>query len=144
MKQKSVAAKIGTYLKYQREKRSLSLGDFAKLTSLDPSFIHRVERGYYNGLSFDAVEKIATGLNMSLEDLLAKCNITPSRFTLPTIEYYFKEQFQFPDEAIKDVKLFISFLEKKYKKDIRKMKEKHQQYWEKQKQQASKKKVTSA
>ncbi len=129
MKQESTANKIGKYLKYQRQKRGLSLVGFAKLTSLDPSFIHRVEKGYYNGVSFDAIEKMATGLNMTVEVFLAKCQITPTHCALPSLEFYFKEHFQFPESAIRDVELFISFLQEKYKAEIAKMKAKHDLYW---------------
>lgn len=127
----NVVEKIGRYLKYQREKRELSLAEFAKLLDLDPSFLHRVEKGYYQSVSFDVAEKIALGLHMSLEDFLGKCGITPAKCVLPTLEYFCKEVYQFPDSAIHDLKLFIGFLQQKHKDDIAHMKKKHDAYWKK-------------
>lgn len=127
----TVVEKIGRYLKYQREKRKLSLADFAKLLDVDASFLHRVEKGYYQSVSFDVAEKIAKGLQMNLEDLFIKCEITRSRFVLPTLEYFCKETYQFPDAAIHDLKIFVDFLQIKYKEDIAYMKKKHDAYWSK-------------
>lgn len=127
----TVVEKIGQYLKYQREKRQLSLAEFSKVLDLDPSFLHRVEKGYYQSVSFDVAQKIAAGLHMTLSDFLIKCDITPSRFVLPTLEYYCKEMYQFPDAAIRDIKMFIQFLQLKYKDDISFMKKRHKEYWKK-------------
>lgn len=127
----TVVEKIGRYVKYQREKRGLSLAEFAKLLELDASFLHRLEKGYYQSVSFDVAEKIATGLSMSLEDLFSKCGIMPSRCALPTLEYFCKERYQFPDSAIQDLHLFVQFLQEKYKEDIAFMKRKHEAYWSK-------------
>lgn len=127
----SVAAKIGKYLKYQRRKRGLSLVKFSEQTSLDPSFLHRIEKGYYGNISFMAAEKLATGLQMSLDDFLIKCEIIPVRSILPTLEYFFKEKYQFPEKAIQDLELFIGLLQEKYKNEVQKMKREHHKYWEK-------------
>jgi transcriptional regulator with XRE-family HTH domain len=131
---KSVGVKIGAYLKYQREKRKLSLVEFGKLLDIDASFLHRLEKGYYQSVSLDAIEKITNGLQMNIQEFLAKCEITPSRFSLPTAEYFYKEMYQFPDEAIADIQLFVKFLQEKYKHEIKLNKKKHEIYWKNRKQ----------
>jgi transcriptional regulator with XRE-family HTH domain len=123
--------KIGRYLKYQRDKRELSLAEFAKLLEVDASFLHRLEKGYYQSVSFDVAEKIAKGLHMNLEDFFTKCGIMPARCVLPTLEFFCKETYQFPDAAIHDLKTFVGFLQVKYKDDIAFMKKKHDAYWKK-------------
>lgn len=126
----SVGAKIGKYLKYQREKRSLSLQEISHLVDLTPSFLNRLENGVYQTIKFDVIEKIANGLNMSITDLLKKCELTSTKADLPTLRFYLKEKYQLTTEAIDDVELFIEFVKKKYFDDIKKNKEMHQEYWE--------------
>ena len=123
--------KIGKYTKYQREKRGYSLNQFAKRIGITTSFLLRLERGNYQSVSFDVIEKIARGFDTSIEDFLYKCQITQASSSLPDIEYFLKEKYQFPKEAISDVKLLISLLKVKYKKSIKELKEKHKVYWEK-------------
>src|SRR5260221_13934073 len=121
----SIAGKIGTYTKYQRQKRELSLNEFAKLANITPSFLMRLENGVYQNIKFDVIEKIASGFQMTAEDFLRKCQVITSSEELPPLEYYLKELYQFPEEAIQDVKLFFSFVEEKYKEDIAEMKKAH-------------------
>lgn len=129
----SIAQKIGKYTKYQREKKKYSLNEFAKRVDLDVSFIMRLENGVYQSIKFDVIEKLAHGFEMDIENFLRKCQITSSKnkANLPSIEFYMKETYQFPDEAIEDLKLFIQVLKLKYKNQIGKMKKAHNHYWEK-------------
>lgn len=127
----SVAEKIGKYTKYQREKRGYSLNQFAKVVGVTPSFLLRLEKGDYNSISFTFVEKIAQGFEMTLEDFLQKCEIIDSSASLPSLQYYLKEKYQFPEEAISDVKLFIRLLKVKYKKEIQELQKIHETYWKK-------------
>src|SRR5258708_22885494 len=124
-----VAAKIGTYIQYQRQKRELSLNEFAKLANITPSFLMRLENGVYQNIKFDAIEKLAASLQMTAEDFLRKCQVISSSEGLPPLEYYLKELYQFPEEAINDVMLFFSFIQEKYKNEIIEMKKAHTKFW---------------
>jgi transcriptional regulator with XRE-family HTH domain len=128
----SAAAKIGAYIKYQREKRNKSLNEFAKLINVDPSFILRLENGVYQSIGLDVVEKIAEGLEMGLEDLLGKAGLL-SRYKgeLPEVEFFLKEKYQFPRQAIHDVIVFLKFVEERYKKEIERRRKVHKKYWSK-------------
>ena len=128
---KSIGEKIGTYTKYQREKRHHSLNEFAKGIDVTTSFLLRLERGEYFNVKFDVIEKIAKGFEMTTGDFLYKCNIIEASNTLPPIDYYLKEAYQFPEEAIEDVKLLIELLKVKYKKERHELRELHKAYWEK-------------
>ncbi len=123
--------KIGKYIKYQRQKRALSLAAFAQDLNLDASFILRLENGEYKTLRLDVTEKIANGLDMTIGDFLLKCHILDngSKSYIPSLEFYLREKFQFPDEAIEDVKLYIKFIQEKYKNKIKEMKDAHNKYW---------------
>lgn len=125
----TIGYKVGKYTKYQRTKRAWSLNELAKRTGLTAPFLLRLERGSYKSVQFDIFEKIANGFEMTVEDFLEKCQIISGSHTLPPLEYYIKEKFQFPDEAIDDIKLFIALLKTKYKKQILELKEKHNIYW---------------
>jgi transcriptional regulator with XRE-family HTH domain len=128
--QESAGLKIGHYTNYQRLKRGLSLNEFSRIIGVNPSFLMRLEKGVYQSVSIHIIEKIANGFEMSLDDLLHKCQVTPSaKDKLPDIEYYLKEKYQLPAAAIDDAKLFISFLKKKYKSQINEMKKAHEDYW---------------
>lgn len=127
----SAGAKIGRYTKYQREKRGFSLNYFSKITGVTTSFLLRLEKGEYANISINAVEKIANGFGMTTGDFLTKCQIIDSSHTLPPLEYYLKEKYQFPEEAIKDFKLLIRLLKAKYKKEITELQTIHQAYWKK-------------
>lgn len=131
MEQITVGAKIGKYLKYQREKRQLSITEFAKRAEITPSFLLRLEKGSYHDIGFDAVEKLAKGLQMDLGDLLDKCKITSGVGKLPSVEFYLKEKFQFPQDGIQEVRSFIEYIKMKYKKQIKLLKTGHEDYWDK-------------
>jgi|GEM_PF-2840895 len=127
----SVAGKIGTYTQYQRKKRDLTLNEFAKIADITPSFLMRLENGVYQNIKFDVIEKISEAFQMSPEDFLKKCQVISGSVQLPPIEYYLKELYQFPEEAIEDVQLFFSFIEEKYKAEILEMKKAHTKFWKK-------------
>lgn len=127
----SVGYKIGKYIKYQREKRALSLSELAHSLGFAPSFLMRLEKGIYQTVKFDVIEKISRGLNMEVEDFLRKCEIIPLSFKYPPLEFYLKEMFQLPIEAIADVKMFIDFIKIKYKEEIKKQEQAHKAYWKK-------------
>lgn len=128
---KTTAQKIGEYVKYQRQKHHWSLQDFADLCELTPSFLLRLEQGEYETVKFEVVEKLAKGFHMSLFNFLQKCELIGNNLIidLPEIEFYLKEKFQLPVEAIEDVKLFLEVIHKKYEKQIAEMKAAHERYW---------------
>jgi len=128
----STAAKIGLYVRYQREKKELSLSEFGELIGVTPSFLLRLEQGVYKTIKLDVVEKIAKGFQMSVADFLAKCQIGEQYvLEMPALEFYLKEKYQFPSEAIKDSNLFIEFLRLKYKAEIATQLKQHKEYWRK-------------
>ena len=126
------AAKIGKYLKYQREKREKSLNEFSRILDVDPSFLLRLEQGVYHNIGFEVVEKLARGMDMAIEDLLGKAGLLSREADeLPEIEYYFKDKYQYPRQAIHDVQIFLKFVEVRYKEDIAKRRKAHKEYWSK-------------
>lgn len=130
---KSTGQKIGDYSRYQREKRGWTLNQLAELTSLTPSFLFRLENGEYQTVKFDVIQKLASGLQMTVRSLLWKCQLIESEDAsdLPSLEYYLKEKFQFSVEAIDDTKLFLDFIHKKYSHQIKENKQTHKVYWKK-------------
>ncbi len=132
--QKSSAQKIGCYLKYQREKRDLSLNELAQKSELTASFLFRLEKGEYQSVKLDVIEKLTKALDMSVTEFLEKCDITNSQLDLPSLPHYLKEKFQFPPEAISDCEIMIEVLQKKYQKEIQQQKKQHKKYWKKNKQ----------
>ena len=127
----TIGEKIGEYVSYQRKKRNWTLQDFSEKTDLTPSFILRLEKGEYRSVGFDAIEKLAKGFSMDIVSLLSKCDITTkAKQAMPSLNYYLKERYQFPEEAIGDVRLFIKFIEEKYKKEILNRRKLHKEYWE--------------
>lgn len=131
----STGSKIGTYTKYQREKREWTLNEFATRSGLTASFLLRLESGEYQTVKFDVLQKIAKGLDMPLRNFLWKCKLIEGDDPddLPTLGYYLKEKFQLPVEAVEDVQLFLDFIHKKYRSQIAEMKKAHQSYWKKKK-----------
>jgi len=127
----TTGSKLGKYIKYQRVKRKYSLNEFARKINVTTSFLLRLERGDYASVSFDIIEKIAIGFEMTVEDFLQKCKVITSSDKLPPIDYYLKEMYQFPKEAIEDFKLLIQLLNVKYKKQITELKKIHKDYWKK-------------
>jgi len=129
----SIAEKLAKYTKYQREKHGMSLNEFAKLTGLTTSFLSRLEKKEYKDVKFDVITKLAEGFSMRVKDFLKKCEIIESHRPIYPLSYYFKELYQFPDEAIDDIRLFIKLLQQKYKKEIQLQKEAHKNYWKSEK-----------
>lgn len=125
-----MGARVGRYVKYQRRKRRWSLQNLARKTSLTPSFLTRLESGKYKDISFGAMEQLANGFDVPFVVFLKKCGIAEDAFvSLPDFEFYLREKFQMPTEAVEDMKLFLEFMMKKYRKEIACLKTKHIQYW---------------
>lgn len=122
---------VGDYIKYQRQKRHLSLAQLAKSTDLTAAYLSRLEHGTYQSLTVTTLTKLAGALEMSIVDLLFKAKIIEDKNPLPSLEYYLKEKYQLPSEAIDDIELFLEFLKKKYKTEIENMKDAHKEYWKK-------------
>lgn len=110
--------KIGKYVKYQREKRSLSINEFAKQCNLSPSFVARLEQSAYDTVTYDVIEKLAHGFSMLRRDLLYKAGLIRSTSKLPPIDYFLREEYQLPQEAIDTVKLIIEFMQFKHEAAI--------------------------
>ena len=127
--QHTYASKIGKYVQYQRKKRKISINQFANRIGVTPSFLSRLEKGEYDSIKLSMVEKMAYGLKMSLIDLLKKIGINSDKSKLPEIDFYLREKYQFPKEAIDDVKLMIELVKKKYKSQIKQQKVDHKKYW---------------
>lgn len=125
----TVGQKVGSYVKYQREKQNLSINELGKKTSLTPSYLMRLEQGAYKTIGYDAIQKLANGFTMPREDFLYKCGLIRTRYDLPPIEYYLKEVYQFPPEAIENVKLMIELMRFKFKSEITELKKAHKKYW---------------
>lgn len=122
--------KIGKYVAYQRNKRGLTLRSFSRLSGLDLAFIQRLEKGAYQGVSIDAILKIATAFSMSIEAVLSKSKISSYETRLPSLSYVLRETYQLPKEAIAECESYIEFLQHRYKKEIAALKRKHKKYWE--------------
>ena len=127
----NAAIKIAKYIKYQREKRDWSLSDFASRSDLTPSFLSRLEQGDYNTVKYDVIQKLAAGFSLSVRVFLWKCELIEreEHLELPDFEFYLKEKFQLPSEAIEDMNLFLELIHKKYRKEIEEMKKAHEEYW---------------
>jgi transcriptional regulator with XRE-family HTH domain len=125
----SIGQKVGKYVSYQRKKRDWSLQELADKSSLTASFLHRLEKGEYQSIKFDVFEKIACAFKIPLADFLAKCQITAQFSELPPLDYFLKEKYQLPQQAIEDMKLFLELLQKKYAQQIKELKKQHQAYW---------------
>jgi transcriptional regulator with XRE-family HTH domain len=124
----SSGAKIGFFLKYWRERNKLSLGALSRASGLTPSFILRLERGIYRSVKFDAVERIAKSLKMTVEDFLRQCEILPQKSNLPSLEYFLAEKYQFSPQAIEEVKLIIEFIQERNRKAIALSRKKRQEF----------------
>ncbi len=127
----TIGSKIGKYIKYQRVKKGYSLNELARMTDFDTSFLMRLEKGVYQSVKLDVLERLSAGFDMTLEDLLEKCGLVSAKGDkdLPSLEFYLKEKFQFPKEAISDLKLMVKVIEDKYKEEISDMKKMHTEYW---------------
>lgn len=129
-KSKTVGAALGSYLKYQRQKQQLSLQTLADRIRCTPSFLLRLEQGAYQTVKLDVVEKIAQAFNMSVIELLGKCQVGGVyEARLPSLDHYLKEVFHFPSQAIQDVHQFVDFIALKYQAEIKAEQGWHDRYW---------------
>jgi len=131
--QQSTSKKIAQYIKYQRKKRKLSITQLAKRAEVSPSYISKLEQGQYQSTTFDVLQNLAHALEMKTADFLRKCGLISEEKSLPSLEYFLKEEYQFSPKAIVEIVNFINFTKYKYKKEIQKEEKLHQHYWQKQK-----------
>ncbi len=126
------ATKIGKYVKYQREKRGLSLNEFADQVGITPSFLYRLESGTYKSVKFSIIEQLAQAFEMPVISFLQKCDLAEdSGEFLPDFSFYLREKYQLPTDGVEDMKLFLQFVEKKYQQQIDILRKKHNEYWKK-------------
>lgn len=64
-----IVARVGTALRAARLQRNLTQSDLARIAGVSPSAISQAERGQ-RGLSLETVLELATGLNVTLDELL--------------------------------------------------------------------------
>ena len=68
--------KLGNLVKMKREEKGLSLRELAKRCNLSHSYIDSIEKGYDGKTkkavspTIETIEKLATGLNIAINDLL--------------------------------------------------------------------------
>ena len=62
---------IGSNIRYQRKRRSLTIDDFAKVIGMAPGFLGLIERGQ-RGTSVKNMVAIAEFFDISLDDLITK------------------------------------------------------------------------
>jgi transcriptional regulator with XRE-family HTH domain len=60
---------LSEYVKETRLKRGLSQAELAKLASLSPAFICRIEKGDYKSVTVDSLHKLSRALKVSLNEL---------------------------------------------------------------------------
>ena len=60
---------LSEYVKETRVKRGLSQAELAKLASLSPAFICRIERGDYKSVTVDSLHKLSRALKVSINEL---------------------------------------------------------------------------
>src|SRR3989338_2373305 len=97
MQESSPGTKIGRYIRYQREKRSWPLREYAEKAGVTPSFLSRLETGNYKSLSLEILKKLADGFTIPLYEFLHKCQIVQAdRISLPDLEFYLREKYQLP------------------------------------------------
>ncbi len=123
--------KVGRYLKYQRKKQALSLQEFAQMCSLSPSYLFKLEQGKFASVSFDMLKKISDGLKIPIVSLLRKCELISEEDSLSSLDFFLKEKYQFPEQAILGVKIVIEVLQKQYANEIKNFQKAHKKYWKK-------------
>jgi transcriptional regulator with XRE-family HTH domain len=73
--------KLGNLVKMKREEKGLSLRELAKRCNLSHSYIDSIEKGYDGKTkkavspTIETIEKLATGLNIAINDLLTTIGI---------------------------------------------------------------------
>ncbi|MFJ8531413.1 helix-turn-helix domain-containing protein [Bacillus sp. NPDC094106] len=72
---KSIQDDFGALLKHLRLSRGYSLEDLGRLSDLSASYIHLLETGKRKSPTIEVVEKLASGLEVPIEDILLKMNI---------------------------------------------------------------------
>lgn len=125
----SLGQKIGAYIKYQRDKRKLTITELAERSRLTSAYISRLEQGDYESPSLEAIEQLAKALRMPLQAMLNKSGALNEPIELPDLAYYLHEKFQFPPEAIEDIELFIEFVKKKHQKAIKRYQAVGKKFW---------------
>lgn len=125
----SLGQKIGEYVKYQREKRQLTITQLAEDAKLTAAYISRLEQGDYDSPSLEACQQLSEALRMPLWAFLTKSGATDIPIDLPDLAFYLHEKYQYPPEAIADIELFVKFIEKKYQADIKRYHIEHNKYW---------------
>ncbi len=67
---RAIPEAFGSLVKHYRERAKLTLRDLENLTGISASYINRLEKGQRNTPTFPMIEKLATALKVSVEDLL--------------------------------------------------------------------------
>ena len=127
----TLGRKLARYVKYQRAKRHLTIAQLAEAADLTPSYISRLEQGDYDSPTLEVIDRLAQALQMPLLVFLAKSQIIEYEKDLPDLPYYLHEKYSFPQQAIGDIELFLSFIKKKYRQEIKLFKRATRKYWRK-------------
>lgn len=83
----SLAAELGSRIRYYRKQKHLSQEELAELCDFHPTYIGQLERGEKNA-TLESVNKLCRGLGISLDELLKDIDTLNSSFENVALEVY--------------------------------------------------------
>ena len=112
--QPRTAKQLGRMLNQRRQALGLTVRDLEALSGVDDSSIVRLENGQQSRPNVEKLDKLATALRLSIEDLLSTAGLTKST-GLPSLRPYLRAKYaQLPPEAHAELNEYFNSLGKRY------------------------------
>jgi transcriptional regulator with XRE-family HTH domain len=107
------AAQLGRLVKKHRQVKGLSLRAAAEEIGYDHSYLGRIEAGDYESPAPKLLKKLASVLDIPIEDLYALAGYQVED-RLPDFAPYLRAKFDLPDEAVDRLDEYFQMLKEKY------------------------------
>lgn len=107
------AIQLGRLVKKHRQAKGLSLRAAAEQIGYDHSYLGRIEAGDYESPAPKLLKKLATVLDIPIEDLYALAGYQVED-RLPDFAPYLRAKFDLPDEAVDRLDEYFQMLKEKY------------------------------
>ena len=115
METRSRGAQLGATVRKAREAKALSTRKLAEAIGTTHSYIHKLEAGWFQSISPENVQALATALELDPQDLFALAGYrVPDG--LPTLMPYMRTKYgeDLPDEALQELSSYFDYLRNKY------------------------------
>lgn len=104
---------LGDHIHRLRTKQGLGLREAARVASVDPTWLSRLEQGIYGSPDPRSIVKVARALGVDVEELYVVAGLSDGH-GLPGFAPYLRAKYDLPDDAVSQLESHFQLLNEKH------------------------------